>query len=59
MIKGIIFDMGGVLVYDVQEPLFFDSKNGLIVQYGLKERKVAKAVRVLWEKYAYTKKIIK
>ena len=35
MLKAVIFDVGGALLYDIWEHLFLDENHGLISLYGL------------------------
>ena len=53
MIKAVVFDMGGVLVSDVWENLFFNKKNGMAAMYNMNTDIVQKAGAELWEKYAH------
>lgn len=54
MIRGIVFDIGGVLAYDVMEYLF-EFKNCVVVEkYQLDSKIVAETAAVLWRKYAHT-----
>lgn len=53
IIKGFIFDIGGVLLKTVQEHMFFDPQKGVIDRYSLNRDKTAKIVAHLWQKYAY------
>ena len=53
MIKAIIFDIGGVLAFDVWENLLLDKKGGLAAKYNLDTQAVSQACAILWEKYAH------
>jgi len=53
MIKAIIFDIGGVLAFDVVENLLLDEKEGIASKYNLDIQKVSQAGAILWEQYAY------
>jgi len=55
MIKGIVFDIGGVLAYDIREYLFYEEGTGLISKYGLDKRIVSEIDSILYDKYAYNK----
>ena len=52
-IKAIIFDIGGVLAYDVWEHLFLDSESGLVKVYQLNQERVRLVGQELWNKFAY------
>lgn len=54
MIKGIVFDIGGVLSYDIQEYLYGDEKIGIAAKYGLDERELLGVMDSLYDKYAHT-----
>jgi FMN phosphatase YigB (HAD superfamily) len=54
MVEGLIFDVGGVLAYDVADHLFYDP-GGLIDAYQLDQAKVEGVVDELWQRYAYSK----
>jgi len=51
-IKAIIFDIGGVLAYDVWEHLFFDP-DGIVALYQLNNEMVYKIGAKLWGEFAY------
>ena len=53
MIKALIFDIGGVLAFDVWENLLLDKKEGLASIYGLDLQTVNQVGAILWEQYAY------
>lgn len=55
MVKGVIFDIGGVLAYDIREYLFYEQGTGLISKYGLDKKTASEVDQVLYEKYAYNK----
>lgn len=52
MIKAVIFDIGGVLAYDVWEHLFF-GENGICNKFKLPREKLETTGRRLYEEYAY------
>ena len=53
MIRAAIFDIGGVLAYDVWEYLLLDEENGIVSICNLNAEQVQKAGQDLWEKFAY------
>jgi len=53
MIKALVFDIGGVLAFDVWENLLLDEKEGLASKYGLDIQAVIQAGTILWEQYAH------
>lgn len=53
MVKTVIFDVGGVLAYDVWEHLLLDKFNGVASKYNLNEQLVKKTGEDLWDKFAY------
>jgi FMN phosphatase YigB (HAD superfamily) len=53
MIKSVIFDIGGVLAFDVWERLFLDSNIGLVSIYDLDREKLQEIGSDLWKNYAY------
>ncbi len=53
MIKAIIFDIGGVLAYDVQEHLIL-GENGFASIYHLDKQRVQEEADRLWERYFLT-----
>lgn len=55
-IRGIVFDIGGVLAFDVQESLFSDHESGLIKSYHLEPSQVLSVATELWRKYAYNER---
>ena len=52
--KGIIFDIGGVLAQDVWEHLLPDRPDGIAAHHNLNEDLVKKVGKLLWEAFAYT-----
>lgn len=52
-IQAVIFDVGGVLLYDVWEHLFLDEDQGLVALYGLPREKLEAVGNELWEEFAY------
>lgn len=52
MIEGIIFDLGGVLAYDVWEHLLLDTQTGIAAIYNLDRERVRRAGKDLWKKYS-------
>lgn len=54
MIKGFVFDIGGVLACDIQEDLFGDEKIGISAKYGLDKKKTLEITDSLYDKYAHT-----
>ena len=56
MIRTVVFDVGGVLAYDVWEHLLLDKFNGVAPKYNLNEQLVEKIGKDLWNKFAYTLK---
>jgi HAD superfamily hydrolase (TIGR01509 family) len=53
MIKAVIFDIGGVLAYDVWEHLLLDPKEGIAAVYGLNVEDARKVGRELWDTFAH------
>ena len=53
MIKAVVFDVGGVLAYDVWEHLFVDKKHGIPSICNLIEDDLKIAGSELWEEFAY------
>jgi HAD superfamily hydrolase (TIGR01509 family) len=53
MIKAVIFDIGGVLAYDVWENLLLDEKVGIAKAYNLDYNQVKQIGQTLWEQFAY------
>jgi HAD superfamily hydrolase (TIGR01509 family) len=53
MIKGLIFDIGGVLAYDVNEYIFAPD-GPIVTKYHLDPQKVTQLSAKLWQKYAHT-----
>ncbi|MBN1874622.1 MAG: HAD family phosphatase [Anaerolineae bacterium] len=54
IIKAVIFDVGGVLTYDIWEHLLLDDEIGIASQYKLNRDNVEKVGKLLWEAFAYT-----
>jgi HAD superfamily hydrolase (TIGR01509 family) len=52
MIKAVIFDIGGVLAYDVWEYLLLDEKSGIVSICNLDMEQVQRVGQNLWEKFA-------
>lgn len=52
-LKAVIFDIGGVLAYDVWEHLLFDKPDGICATLSLNPEKVYQAAKVLWDNYSY------
>lgn len=55
MIKGAIFDIGGVLAHDVWEHLLLSVPHGIASKYNLSCGEVEKIGKVLWKKFATRK----
>lgn len=53
MIKSIIFDIGGVLAYDVWEHLLLDKETGIAYKHNLDLDKTREIGEKLWEEFAY------
>lgn len=53
MIKALIFDIGGVLAYDVWEHLLLDEENGIASICNLDMEQVQRAGQDLWEMFIY------
>ena len=53
MIKAIVFDIGGVLAYDVWEHLLLDENVGVASQLELDPQVVESVAVELWEMFAY------
>ena len=51
MIKSIVFDIGGVLAYDVWEYLLLDEQRGIAAKYNLDREVVFKFARELWLRF--------
>lgn len=54
MVKALIFDIGGVLAFDVWENLLLDSERGIASNYNLNSINVKKIGKKLWDKFAYS-----
>jgi HAD superfamily hydrolase (TIGR01509 family) len=52
VIKGVIFDVGGVLAHDVWEHLLLSVPHGIASKYKLSGPKVEKVGKDLWKKFA-------
>ena len=52
-IKAVIFDIGGVLAYDVWEHLILSKDNGLATLFKLDAEKSQEAGKALWNEFAY------
>ena len=52
MIKAVVFDMGGVLVWDLWEHLFL-GRDGLAERYGLDKDYAKRIAEELWQEFAY------
>src|SRR3989344_1084220 len=50
--KAVIFDLGGIFVWDVWEHMYFD-ENGLVKKYNLQKEKAHDVGRSIYKKYAY------
>jgi len=53
MINSLIFDIGGVLAYDVWEHLLLDKGEGIVSIYKLDRQRVINAGDLLWKKFAH------
>ena len=51
--KAVIFDIGGVLMYDVWEHVYLDQGVGIADLYGADHKKLEVLGRRLWEEFAY------
>lgn len=51
--KSIIFDIGGVLAYDVWENLLLDEEKGIAKKYNLDKATAKNIGEKLWEEFAY------
>lgn len=56
MVKGVIFDIGGVLAFDIVEYLFDFDNCAIVDKYHLDARNVKEASKALWLKYTHTEK---
>jgi len=54
MIRAVIFDIGGVLAFDVWEHMFLDKPNGLSSILRLPENEIKNFGNELWKNFAYT-----
>ena len=53
MIRSVVFDMGGVLAYDVWEHLLLDESLGIAAQYHLDDEDVFQFGQQIWDEHAY------
>lgn len=53
MTKAVIFDIGGVLAYDVWEHLLLDKEEGIATLHQFNNQAVWEYGKVLWEEFAY------
>lgn len=53
MIKALVFDIGGVLAYDVWENLLLDKENGVAPTFGLNVDEVCRVGQELWDDFAH------
>jgi FMN phosphatase YigB (HAD superfamily) len=53
MIKGILFDVGGVLAHDVWENMLLDDEKSVTQILGLNSDRVATVARELWKEFAH------
>ena len=54
-VHALIFDIGGVLAYDVWEHLLLDGESGVVSRYGLRQDVVRQIGKELWAEFAYQK----
>lgn len=52
-LRGLIFDIGGVLAWDIQEYLFSDETHGIPRVFGLEYQRTWPVASQLWRRYAY------
>ncbi len=52
--KAVIFDIGGVLMYDVWEHVFLDDEGSIAAVYGIDRERLEETGRTLWNEFAYT-----
>jgi FMN phosphatase YigB (HAD superfamily) len=52
-VRGLLFDIGGVLAWDIQEYLFSDETHGIPGLYGLDRQRTWPIATQLWKRYAY------
>ena len=53
MIQALIFDIGGVLAYDVWEHLLLDKEKGVASVFNLNVDEVCKVGQDLWDQFAH------
>ena len=53
-IEAVVFDIGGVLAYDVWEYAFLDKEKGLAVRFGIDPATAEAVGQELWQNYACT-----
>ena len=53
MINTIVFDIGGVLAYDVWEHLLLDEQHGVAAKYNLDREQVLQTAKELWRKFEH------
>jgi HAD superfamily hydrolase (TIGR01509 family) len=53
-LKAVIFDIGGILAYDVWEHLYLDDATGLASRFNLPKDKAEKVGKKLWKEFANT-----
>lgn len=53
MPKAVIFDVGGVLMYDVWEHLFFDDEGSIAALYGIDRERLEETGKVLFQEFAF------
>ena len=53
MIKAVVFDIGGVLAFDIWEHLFLDPEKGLAAGLSLSPDEVKQMGLKMWEDFAY------
>jgi HAD superfamily hydrolase (TIGR01509 family) len=52
-IKAVIFDIGGILAYDVWEHLYLDDVTGLASRFNLPKDKAEEVGKKLWKEFAH------
>lgn len=53
-IEAVVFDIGGVLAYDVWEHALLDEEMGIAARFGIDPDEAEATGQELWERYAYT-----
>jgi HAD superfamily hydrolase (TIGR01509 family) len=53
MVQALIFDIGGVIAYDVWENLFLDKKRGIASNLNLNPEEVKKIAKTMWDEFAH------